>query len=280
MAQIQVSAQTERTNFLLYERVDLLVNISNIGDTDLVLNNEENHSWLSFLVSRHSSKIDYPARPERDSNFRPLTLKAGESKALRINLTPLFSFREEGEYKASAVIDLPGQGQIISQPVPFTVLKGRQVWSQVRPVDGIQRTYSLIRFSPKPDITALYLRVEAPDENIVYANISLGEVVASVDPEVLFDPKGNVHVLQPVALSTYLYTRADSDGKILDQRIFKSAGMRDATGIQNVPPRLAKLNDGNVFVSGGMAENPNTPRERLSDAQGIKKPTAPETSAQ
>ena len=268
-AQIQVAAQTERSNFLLYERVDMLVTITNAGDTDIILNNNEGHPWLSFLVS---TKKHMPIRQERRSDFDSLTLKVGENKTLRINLTPLFSFREEGEYTAAAVIDLPGQGEIISQAVPFTVLAGRKVWSQQRTVDGTPRIYSLLRFSPKPNSTQLYLRVEEPDENIVDANIALGEVVAFIDPDILFDPKGNLHIMQPIALSTYLYTRTDLNGKILDQRIFKT--------FHEIAPHLSKIEDGNVVVAGGLEEDPNTPREKLSEAQGVKKTAVPAASVQ
>jgi hypothetical protein len=74
-------------------------------------------------------------------------------------------------------------------------------------------------------------------------------------------------------MSTYLYTRADASGKILHQGIFKT--------YQAIPPRLSKLEDGNVIVIGGLEENPHAPRERLSDGQkkadgGLeKKPDAP-----
>jgi len=140
-------------------------------------------------------------------------------------------------------------------------------------VDGSERAYSLIRFSPRPDITDLYLRVEDPSENRVYANLALGEIVAYIDPEVFFDPQGNLHVMQPIAMGTYLYTRADPSGKILHQSIFKT--------FQTIPPRLTKMEDGNVIVVGGLEENPNTPRENLSagqkqaNGQVEKKPDAP-----
>jgi hypothetical protein len=260
MAQVQVSVQTSRSDFLLYERVDLLVTVANIGESDLILSNDEGNPWLSFLVSQHNR---LPVRPERSAFFKPLTLKVGESKTLRVNLTPLFSFREEGEYKAQAVIDLPGAGEVISDNVPFNVLRGRQVWSQVRPVDGSQRVYSLIRFSPQSDRTNLYLRVEDPSENVVYANLSLGEVVAYIDPEVFFDPQGNLHVMQPIAMSTYLYTRADASGKIMHQGVF--------TTFQTIPPKLTKLDDGSVIVVGGLEENPNVPRDTLSRGEKIAK---------
>ena len=278
-AQVQVAAQTERSDFLLYERVDLLVTVANAGENDLVLDNSEGHPWLSFLVTKHNG---LPVREERNGTFKAVTLKVGESKTLRINLTPLFSFREEGDYKAAAVIDLPGEGEIISDNVPFSVLRGRQVWTQTRPVDGSDRAYSLIRFSPQPDRTKLYLRVEDPSENVVLANLALGDLVAYIDPDVAFDPQGNLHVIQPIAMSTYLYTRTDPAGKILHQAIFKSGPMAGLPGL--VPPRLAKLEDGSVIVSGGIEQDLNNPPETLSEGQKIaagpveKKPDAPDPS--
>ena len=257
-AQIQISAQTERTDYLLYERVDLLVTIANASENDIVLDNDEGRSWLSFVVTKPNR---LPVHSERQSTFKGITLKVGETKTLRVNVTPLFSFREEGSYRVAAVIDLPGAGEIVSDPVPFNVLRGRTVWSQTRPLDGSQRVYSLIRFSPNPNKTNLYLRVEDPGANIVLANLSLGQVVAYVDPEVFFDPQGNVHVLQPISMGTYLYSRTDQAGKVVHQGIFKT--------YQTVPPRLTKLDDGNVIVVGGLEENPDAPRETLSGGEKL-----------
>ncbi len=255
-AQISVSAQTERSNFLLYERVDLLVSIANTSDGEIVLDNNEGHSWLSFIVTKASH---LPVHSERQSTFRPVTLKVGETKILRVNITPLFTFREEGDYRASVVVDLPGSNPIVSEPVPFSVLNGRTVWSATRPVENSQRVYSLIRFAPTPNSTSLYLRVEDPAANVVLTNLALGEVVAYIDPEVFFDPAGNIHVMQPIAMSTYLYTRANANGKVEHQGIFKT--------YQTVRPRLSKLDDGNVIVLGGLEQNPNQPRETLSGGQ-------------
>ena len=255
-AQVQVSAQTERSDFLLYERVDLLITVANAGEGDLVLDNNEGRPWLSFLVTKPNR---LPVHTERQCTFKPITLKVGETKTLRVNLTPLFSFRETGDYKASVVIDLPGAGEIVSEPVPFTVERGRTVWTATKPVDGTERIYSLIRFSPTPDRTNLYLRVEEPNDNLVLANLSLGEVVAYIDPDVYFDPDGNIHVLQPIAMSTYLYSRADASGKVVHQGIFKT--------FQEVRPRLTKLEDGSVIVYGGLEENPNARRESLAEGE-------------
>jgi hypothetical protein len=262
MAQVQVSAQTERTDYLLYERLDLIVTLVNTSESDLILDNTEGHPWLSFLVSKENR---LPVRQEREANFKPVSLKVGETKTLRVNLTPIFSFREEGNYQAAVVIDLPGEGQILSDSVPFTVVKGRTVWTESRPYNGSTRVYSLIRFSPESDRTKLYLRVEDPEENTVYTNLALGEVVAYIDPDVFFDPQGNLHVMQPISVGTYLYSRTDPDGKVLHQGIFKSTYSPGLQG--SIPPRLTKLEDGSVTVAGGTEEDPNQAREMLSDGQ-------------
>jgi len=267
---LQVSAQTARTNFLLYERVDVLVTITNLSGADVELDNNEGHPWLGFQVMGEKMRdVFLPVHSERQSNFEPLTIKGNETKTLRVNITPLFSFRSEGNYRVSAVIDLPGAGQIVSDPVPFTIQRGRVVVSNIRSVDSLERIYSLVRFAPSSDSTSLYLRVDAPGENTIYANYALGELVSSVDPTMLFDPQGNVHVLQPTSLGTYLYSRTDPDGKVLNQRIFKT--------VNYVRPSLMKLDDGSVVVRGGLEEDPNAPREKLSDTQqgGNKQIAAP-----
>ncbi len=260
-AQVQVSAQfPKRTDFLLFERVDLFVTLTNIGNTDLQLNNDEGRPWLSFMVSSESAQhVFLPVHAERQSVFAPLTLKMGETKTLRVDLTPLFAFRQEGNYRASAVVDLPGEGQVVSDPSAFSIQRGHTLVDRVRVVDTLERDYSLVRFSPSADLTNLYLRVEAPSENLVYATIGLGELVSASDPLMEFDPQGDVHILQCTALSTYLYTRASADGKVLDQRLFKAIEWQPR-------PQLQKLEDGSVIVYGGTPQD-TTPRERLSDSQ-------------
>jgi hypothetical protein len=270
LAQVNIDARMGRegNDYLLYERTDMLVTVTNTSDADIVLDNEAGHPWLSFVVCKHNT---LPVRPERQALFKPLTLKQGESKTLRVNLTPLFSFRDEGPYTAQAVVTLAGAGDLVSREVPFTVLRGKVIWSQTRPVDGTDRIYSLLRFSPKPDETELYLRVEEPSDNVVLANVGLGPVEAYIDPQVFFDPQGNLHVMHLISMSTYLYTRADASGKVVRQGVFKT--------FQSVPPRLRKMDDGSIYVAGGLEETPEVTRESLlagQTAPGSGAPSAPE----
>jgi len=67
--------------------------------------------------------------------------------------------------------------------------------------------------------------------------------------------------MQPIAMSTYLYTRADAEGKVVHQGIF--------TTFQSIPPKLTKLDDGSVIIVGGLEQNPNTPRDTLSEGEKL-----------
>ena len=198
----------------------MLVTIANIGDTDIELNNDEGHPWLSFQVMGEKFRDNFlPVHTERQSNFAPMELKVGKSKTFDVNITPLYSFRSEGNYRVSAVIDLPGAGEIVSDPVSFAVQRGAR--GDERRARG--------RFAGARLLARALLALVGIDRAFICAwrrrrktsstpTTRSGELVSSVDPTMLFDPQGDVHILQPTALGTYLYSRTDPDGKVLDQR--------------------------------------------------------------
>ena len=257
--------------------------VTNIGNADLQLNNDEGQPWLGFMVMGESVQHNFmPVHSERQSNFAPLALKVGETKTLRVNITPLYNHARGGQLPRVRRRRPARRGP--GRVGPGAVHDRARPCRRQRHADGVdtlERDYSLVRFSPNAQDTSLYLRVEAPSENTVYSNYALGPLVSSVDPTLLFDPQGNVHVLQPMSQGTYLYTRTDQDGKLLAQRLFKSTVAVDGSGMR-VRPQLIKINDGSVFVSGGIEENPNAPHEKLSDTQHgepIMAPTAPDDSA-
>ena len=58
----------------------------------------------------------------------------------------------------------------------------------------------------------------------------------------------------------------------------QTEAMRTNSGVERIPPRLTKLDDGNVIVLGGVQQDPNAPREKLSEGQVLKTATAPSPS--
>jgi hypothetical protein len=257
-AQVNVTIELDRSNFLLYEPVKAKVTVYNNTDHDVALNSSPGNSWLSFLMTKRDGR---PVHPDNQVSFTATLMKAGEARAWVINLTPLMSFRDLGEYKVRAVLDLPGQGQLISTPVQFNLGKGQTILQKSRPWEASERTFSLVRFSASNETTQLYARVEDAKENVVYATYALGEIIAMTDPETLFDREGNWHVMHVTGSQTYRYSRIAPDGKLLFQDNYTSYG--------GALPSLAQIADGSVKVQGGQAESENKPRVRLSESQSV-----------
>ncbi len=265
-AQLAVGIEAPRAHFLLYERVELTVSLVNNSDQDIVLTNDGG-PWIRFLIT---DKGGLPVGAENTATFPPLTVKAGDTQKLTINVTPLYAIRSLGTYKACAVVNLPGKGEIISPPCQIEEMDGHHIWTETRTLDGSPRDFSLIVFAQSPGKTILYLRVEEPDTNLVLANIGLGNLASGVDPEIRFDSANNLHILQCIALSTYLYTRVDVSGKVVHQGVFKT--------YQEIPPHLSTLEGNNVVVNGGIEQTEATRPERLSDTQNGVVPTAVATA--
>ncbi len=232
LAQIHIDAKMGREggDFLLYERTEMFVTLTNTSDTDIVLDNEGSRSWLSFMICKHDKM---PVRPERQALFKTLTLKQGESKTLRVNLTPLYSFREEGGYTAQAVVTLPGAGDLTSREVPFTVMRGKTVWSQQRPVEGTDRIYSLIRSRPSRTRPSCISASRSRPTMWSWPMSAWGRWKAYIDPQVFFDPAGQPprhasHLDEHVSLHARRCEREDSSPRrVQDVPVHRAAPAQD-----------------------------------------------------
>jgi hypothetical protein len=261
VGQVQVAVEVDHANHLLFEPVNVKVSILNNTESDLALKGTEASPWLSFLVTRPDGT---PVRSEQPLAAQPVLLKNQEARSLLVNVTPLFAFREPGEYRVRAVVNLPGSGDLISSPVTFSVANGHKIWSQTRPLNASERIYSLIRFVPSVDTTYLYIRVEDEKENIVYATFPIGEIVAFSEPQTAFDLAGNLHIIHVDGKSSYCYSVIGVNGNMKEQAHYVS--------VNDDVPRLRREAEGAVLVAGGRKQGPETQRERLSDAQPAVRP--------
>ncbi|HEY8965201.1 MAG TPA: hypothetical protein VIM58_02085 [Candidatus Methylacidiphilales bacterium] len=263
-AQLKIGLETERMNYLLYAPIPLKLTLENAAGFDLVFADEDAKPWLSFYITQDDGTV---VAPDRKTTREPLSLAAGKRATLSLDLTPLYAMRSTGRYRIQAVVDVAGR-EYLSAPAYVMLQPGQTVWREKRPVDGSDRTYSLITFSPTLKNTDLYLRVEDESQNLVYTNVLLGEIVDLEVPATRFDPQGRLHVLSLAGNSLYRYSRASADGTIEAQMNYYS--LRESL------PHLETSNDGAVFVAGGRAENPTIQRPRLSDAQGKVAQPAPQ----
>lgn len=255
-AEVRVSIECERMNYLLYAPVVVRVIIQNNTEIDLSLQSQ-GESWLSFVVTRGDG---FAVHTDQKLEVPPLFIKAGTTKSATMNLTPHYAFREQGNYKVRAVVDIPGQGQILSGNLQFNIVRGQTVLTRTRPMEGSERTYTIVRFSPDNTSTELYLRVDDLKENLVYATVELGPVTSTVmPPQIAFDKDGSLHILHTIGQGSYRYNRVSATGVLENQSNYEA--------VPEAPPRLTSAGEGAVMVVGGQVLNQENRRDRLSEAK-------------
>jgi hypothetical protein len=163
-----------------------------------------------------------------------------------------------GQYLLQGVVEIRGV-QYVSRTVALNVASGQRVWSETRPVEGAQRTYSLYRFSPTSTNTQVFVRVEEPEENKVYSTYSLGDMVSFIQPETKFDKEGNLHVLHPKGQGNYQYTRISALGKLEHKADYQASSKSR--------PTLMVGEEGLVMVQGGQSRLDRPRRIKLSQGQ-------------
>jgi hypothetical protein len=254
-AQLRVVLAAERSSFLLYEPMDLSLQLNNTTGEDVVLNSGEgDRPWLSFIVIDANGR---KARSEEALVLEPLVIEPGKTRLMTINLTPLYSIRATGQYQIRASVQLPGRTAYLTDPLIINVGKGEVIWTKSYTDGGTLRTVSLIKFIDRKDVS-LFLRVEEPKENLVYTTVRLGNVVALTEPKVELDASRGIHVLHPVGSRLYRYTEADAEGHIIRQEDRASS---------TTSPALVARPDGKIDVAGGIGETQEVKRARLSDTQ-------------
>jgi len=272
MAQIELKLSTERTNYLLYEPANLTVTVKNISGTELAFENDtkKNLPWVSFLINSDDGMpvdADQPLRPP------PRLIPDEKESSITIDLTPYYKIRSTGRYSVKALVRLPGKGTFVTQPMFIWISKGDVLWSQKRFVDGAERTYSLHRFEDRSKVY-LYLRVEEPEQNLVYVTTRLGELnYAESLPPPIFDKDGNLHILHPCTATSFVYHIAAPSGQILHKQEFETTP---------TIPRLVSSPDMEVHVVGGtdlavLEKKPK--RAKLSDGQKFPDVVKDETSS-
>jgi hypothetical protein len=261
-AQVQVKFSQARTLYLQYESIDLTLSLTNVSDAPVNLAaSDEGKSWLSFLVfNRGGAGEGSFVEQVRDVAIDPVRLLPGETKQVTVNIMPYYAIRSTGGYSAQAVVNIPGLAPLMTGKLYFTVGKGEQVWKQETFNLGVKRVYKLIRFLDVHDAN-LYLRVEEPDQNLVYSTVRLGRLVAFAEPAVEFDAAGNIHIVQVTGSHYYRYTAADANGRILKQE--------DRSAMAGAEPTVVKAKDGTVQFVGGFSKQMAAKRAKLSETQEL-----------
>ena len=253
-AQLDLRLETPKTSYLQYAPVPVNVKMKNLGAGDLELADQPDGPWLEMIVQSADGLV---LKPDRPLSTPYLTLRPGETRVLPLDLSPHFLVRETGAYRVRASVRLPAGETLLTEPLPFMVGKGETVWSQPRGDGRERRIFSLVKFYEDPNV-GLYLRVEVPEQNLVFPSRRLGPFLPLGRPTAEFDSENHLHLLYTVAPGQHRITVVNQDGNLLREENRQETLEK---------PRLRKSPDGLVDVEGGTVILPSHLREKLSTLQ-------------
>jgi len=257
-AQVQVDISFKRTLYLRYEPLICTVSITNNSGRALELADTPRNKWFGFEIESGDNR----PLPPVDVSYRnePVQIEAGQKLTRSVNLTPLFPMSEFGTYRVrAAVYSSQLEKYFSSEALNVEITEGRDVWHETVGVppgagQGNTRVFTLLSHR-LPQTTVLYLRVEDREAGVVYCTLPLGRFVAFGNPEVQFDTKNNINVLQNTAPKNFLHSVFDINGKLVKQQAYNAP---------NAKPILVRQTDGTFAVAGGVPYDPKaTPPEKL-----------------
>lgn len=228
--------------------------LKNLGGQPLNLASEDGVPWLELIVQSNDGLV---IRPEKPLAPPSIALEPGQSRTLPLDLSPHFLIREPGGYRARASVRLANGETLLTEPLAFLVGRGEVLWSVPRGQGRDRRIFSLLRYYEDPNV-GLYLRVEVPEQNLVYPALRLGPYLPIGKPAAEFDEKNHLHILHVVAPGEFRVSVVNQDGNLLREELRQE-------GVQK--PRLRRSPDGLVDVEGGTIILPSNLRERLSTLQ-------------
>lgn len=250
LGQIQVDLRFPRVQYVAYEPVVAIVQITNLAGRDIELHDENGQNWFGFEVTAEEGRF---LPNSNQSGEPPLRIESGKTVTRKINLTPSYPIQDLGPYHVRANVFFADLNKFFYSPAKvFQVGDARAIWQRTVGVpEGKQgaggvRTYSLLsnRF---PDHTSLYVRVEDKGTGAVYCTYPLGRAIAFDEPQAELDNDNRLHVLHCAAPRTWAYSQVGLNGELLAHKTFVETKTR---------PRLKRAADGGIAVRGGMLDAP------------------------
>jgi len=213
-AQLHVELNKPPTSQLLYSPIVMEVRIVNQSAQRLELKDVNGKSWLRFLIKTASGVY---VKPTADFLQPTLVLEPGEAVQFGFDLTPFYCIREVGSYQVRALVKMPDMsGDIATEMVQFSVVKGQKVWAQDLIVAGDKRLCSILSFLVNERMQ-FYAQIESEDSNLVYVCLPLGGAMIGELPEAMLERGSFWHILFRASPNTYRYFKLNLDGRAIEQ---------------------------------------------------------------
>ena len=244
-AQVDMELSLDQDYFLPSETIPLAVKITNRSGQQLHLGADAD--WLTFNVESDDGFVviknaEVPVQGEFDLETSQLAIK-------RVDLQPYFAMTKPGRYRVIATLHIKDwSAQLASQPKPFDVIAGAQLWAQDFGVkDGTNaapevRKYTLEQANYLKEQLRLYVQVSDAAEDTVYKVTALGPMVSFSRTEAQVDRSSRLNVLWQAGASSFSYSIVNPDGTVAVQDYYDNFYSR---------PRLTVNENGDVVVLGG-----------------------------
>lgn len=264
-AQLSIQLQAEKDFYLLYESIPVVVSLRNLSGRTIQLDGSAERSWLNFLVHEQSGAAVRATGQVNTSET--VLIPPGQTVNRAVDIVPLFELRSRGNYRVQAKVDASGISAV-SEPVKFTVLQGRELWSQMVGLPSVDnskdeyRTYVLLAHRTERE-ERFYVSVRDEPGKLVYGVVPLGVFLPIHQPTAQIDRDAHLHVIFQNAPRSFAYVEVDPRAKIIQRAAFSDYMSR---------PRL--VNDkGVITVAGGEQVYPKM--ERILTEEEMNPPPSP-----
>lgn len=245
LAQVEVALVPTQEFCLIGEEVELAVKIANFTGRPLTLGADP--LWLRFTVeSTEGHVVNRIGEGEETGEFK---LDTSNRATLRFNLLPLFDLSRPGRYRVFATLDVPGQGDVVSPPAQFEIIRGNRLWEREFGIASAdpdsatpERRKYILQQANYLRALRLYLRITDSSEGRTYRVLHLGGIISFGSPSVMVDRQSRLHVLHPFAPDRFAYHVVSPDGLVERRETWMGAGQR---------PELRMNATNQIIVFGG-----------------------------
>lgn len=260
-AQLDVTLQIERSNYVAWEPLFATVTVTNTSGNDFVLGGPNNAPWLNFLITGDGNR---PATALAPVEADALMCRRGQTLQRRFNLPRHYHLTQSGTYVVRASVYFPDlQRWIQSRPSRVSIAQApRPKWEQAfalpagHRLAGKYRRYQVFNFHDV-DRSYLYVRVIDESTGLFLATYRLSSIVPDQDVQPAVDRAMNLHLLCLGGPQTWAYHTVDVDGKLTHQEFLKQD-----KGL----PKLITQPSGQVYVAGGTSYDPLKPATTAATA--------------
>lgn len=238
-AQIKVWCVMKNQIFLPYEAIPVEIHIQNEGAFPLTVSTNAPAAVLTLnLMDGERRSVEPTGKPLL---LRPITVPPGETIRLPMDITLVRKIHKLQTHTMSVQMDYDGI-TYQSLDTRFEIQRGFEVTKTANHVGGKRKIYSF-RSLVRSGRQILLVRVDDPEAGLCYGSYELERFQKTPGPRLLFDKRGNLHILFSHVPKALVHVQISPDGAPVSRRYYREG--QQAT-------RLLPDGKGGVEVTGAI----------------------------